>query len=95
MSGKCRPSLRKKTLANVMRSPLSITDKECVKAVFEKFENMVEVRHGQWIEHYAYECWHYDCPFCDDGYATKERDITPPNYCPNCGARMDGGADSA
>ena len=52
--------------------------------------DVVEVRHGRWIEHYAYECWHYDCPFCDDGYATKERDNTPTNYCPNCGAKMDG-----
>lgn len=52
--------------------------------------DVVEVRHGRWIEHYAFECWHYDCPFCDDGYATKERDNTPPNYCQNCGAKMDG-----
>lgn len=35
MSGKCRPSLRPKTLYNVDRSSLSTTDKECVHAVFE------------------------------------------------------------
>ena len=53
--------------------------------------DVVEVRHGKWVEHFSFGVWHYDCPFCDDGYATKERDKTPPNFCPNCGAKMDGG----
>ena len=34
------------------------------------------VRHGEW-EHGM------QCPFC------KQIDTTKPNYCPNCGARMD------
>lgn len=49
-----------------------------------------EVKHGKWQEHFSFGCWHYDCPFCDDGYATKEKDETPPNYCQNCGNKMDG-----
>lgn len=40
MSGKCRPSLRKKTLVNIDRASrwghISMTDYNCVKAVFEK-----------------------------------------------------------
>jgi len=52
--------------------------------------DVVEVMHGAWVEHFSFGGWHYDCPFCDDGYATKARDKTPPNYCPNCGAKMDG-----
>jgi hypothetical protein len=47
------------------------------------------VRRGKWIENYAYGAWHYDCPFCDDGYATKKREKKPENYCHNCGAKMD------
>ena len=47
------------------------------------------VRHGKWIETYAYGAWIYDCPFCDDGYATKEREKKPVNFCHNCGAKMD------
>ena len=43
MSGKCRPSLRPKTLENVGRSNLSTTDKECIRAVFERFENSARV----------------------------------------------------
>ena len=34
MSGKCRPSLRQKTLDNVRLSNLSQTDKECIEAAF-------------------------------------------------------------
>lgn len=52
------------------------------------------VRHGEWIEYFAYGCWHYDCPLCDDGYATKERQIRLENYCQNCGAKMNGGTDN-
>lgn len=57
---------------------------------FKNKADFVEVRHGEWKVHQAFGCWHYDCPFCDDGYATKEKDKTPPNYCGNCGAKMDG-----
>ena len=37
-----------------------------------------KVIHGRW-EHGL------QCPFCN------QIDITKPNYCPNCGAKMDGG----
>ena len=47
-----------------------------------------KVKRGKWQEHFVFDCWHYDCPFCDDGYATKDKDKTPPNYCQNCGARL-------
>ena len=36
------------------------------------------VRHGRWE-------YGMQCSFC------KQIDTTKPNYCPNCGARMDGG----
>ena len=49
-----------------------------------------ETKQGQWIESFKNDCWYYDCPFCDDGFATKERCKTPPNYCGNCGAKMRG-----
>lgn len=64
-----------------------------VKALVERqpAADVVEVRHGEWKEHFSFGVWHYDCPFCDDGYSTKGREQYPPNYCQNCGAKMDGG----
>ena len=52
-------------------------------------ENGVIVgKQGEWQVHQSGEYWHYDCPFCDDGYATRGKDITPNNYCGNCGAML-------
>lgn len=45
---------------------------------------------GEWIESYSYGVWHYECPFCKDGYAVEEREKSPENFCNNCGAKLDG-----
>lgn len=62
-----------------------------------KTVDAVPVVHGHWIEHYAFGCFHYDCSICDDGFAIKNKQKELPNYCANCGAKMDGaqGADDA
>lgn len=41
MAGKIRPSLRIKTLSNVMLSDLSTTDKNCIVEVFERYSRVV------------------------------------------------------
>ena len=50
--------------------------------------DVAPVVHGRWISknHHGYE-WIFVCSNCDyvDGYPFNER----PNYCPNCGAKMD------
>lgn len=84
MPGKCRPSLRAKTLYNVMRSDLSETDKQCIKAVFERF-NAAQIEMGRWI-------------LRNDGSGTCNRcrftqknvwdDDNVQNYCGVCGAKM-------
>lgn len=51
---------------------------------------VIAQKQGEWKIHQNDGYWHYDCPFCDDGYATKGKDNTPPNFCGNCGAKMDG-----
>ena len=48
----------------------------------------VEVVHGEWGE--IYTChgerlWGYKCSRCEQDNPNKS------NYCPNCGAKMDGG----
>ena len=66
------------------------------KCPFKKFKNKAdyaEVKHGYWKEYFSAGKFHYDCSVCDDGFATKERCKTVPNYCSNCGAIMDGGGN--
>ena len=54
--------------------------------------DVVPVVHGRWIEQEKYTFGTmYDCSICstrilDNGHSW--------NYCPNCGAKMDGGADN-
>lgn len=53
--------------------------------------NVAPVKHGRWIEHGEpnergqYEVWYWSCSLCG-AVGLKEM-----NYCPNCGAKMDGG----
>lgn len=55
---------------------------------YEDLKEFTVVQHGQWI--YKYHTW--SCNICGchpyKGYIPKE----PSNFCPNCGARMDGKA---
>ena len=57
-----------------------------------------EVRHGEWEFNMLdnYKKYSVTCPFCSaeytdnyDGYIN----VDDFNYCPNCGARMDGGKE--
>lgn len=57
------------------------------------------VRHGQWVEMYQEEVMFegvYKCSHCGEMYSFT--DGTPEdnkyNYCPHCGAKMDGGAEN-
>ena len=44
MPGKCRPTLREKTLENVKLCNLSQTDKECIAEVFKAYENEIALK---------------------------------------------------
>lgn len=51
--------------------------------------NVATVRHGRWIEHKHFHHDHY----IDSTYECSECNVEEPltsDYCPNCGARMDG-----
>lgn len=57
------------------------------------------VRHGRWERIMEFNCNPYEseieekCSICGrfvQRYGTQPQD----NYCPNCGAKMDGGADN-
>ena len=58
------------------------------------------VRHGQWI--YNIESGEYVCSACGENALSFRKDtlyggdlyeICLTDYCPNCGCRMDGGAE--
>lgn len=78
------------------REALMVGDK-CVSVDAMKFfiknrpaADVAPVVHGRWISKnpHGYE-WTFVCSNCDyvDGYPFNDRH----NYCPNCGAKMDGG----
>ena len=55
--------------------------------------DVVEVKHGEWIEkEEIYGDVYYTCSNCNNDWTTI--DGTPQenfmNFCPNCGAKMDG-----
>ena len=50
--------------------------------------DVVEVKHGKWIHDYNNV---YGCSECLERETMSPK--KPKNYCPNCGAKMDGGAD--
>lgn len=61
---------------------------------YEDAADVAPLRHGRWIcireEHDEYEC--SVCGFVDSncsGYYGSH-DVTEQDYCPNCGAKMDG-----
>lgn len=67
-----------------------------IETVLEYAENLpaadvAPVQHGRWIDGDPY------CPICrKDKFRGLDADIWAdwqPDYCPNCGAKMDGGAD--
>ena len=47
--------------------------------------DVVEVKHGEWVKNGKT----HTCSCC--GYFYINVDMEDDNYCPNCGAKMDGG----
>lgn len=56
----------------------------------------VPLRHGRWLTTDAYP-HHLYCSLCYKTYLKNAQWLdtlgVPTNFCPNCGARMDGGAE--
>lgn len=65
-----------------------------VKFDIESFPtaDVAPVRHGRWEE--ASDGDGIVCPFCRTDFCTIIYDTECFNYCPNCGAKMDGGASN-
>lgn len=66
------------------------------QAEIQKLKKKLEqtVRHGQWKKHTKIRGFVY-CSACRDVYLDEEWLADGKwGYCPNCGAKMDGGVDS-
>ena len=46
------------------------------------------VKHGHWVKEKSDVLIHWHCSVCKNCYYLDEPNA---NYCPNCGAKMDGG----
>lgn len=61
---------------------------------FKATADVVEDKHGRWeIKTDDYDCEYMMCSCCKNEFYPFDADTvdTTPNYCPNCGAKMDGG----
>lgn len=102
MSGKCRPSLRRKTLEKlelcVKLHQISITDYECVKAAFERLaeyeknDEVIDNTPCNNIENSRLEIPRlYCCPKCSTVIGGRDNDITQcfKPRCPMCDIVME------
>ena len=71
------------------------TIQEAIKMVsfpeYTPSADVAPVRHGRWVTH-SDRPDSLICSVCKCGFDMWKHD--PHNYCPNCGAKMDGGADN-
>lgn len=63
---------------------------DCIR--YMDADDVAPVRHGRWEE--ASDGDGIVCPFCRTDFCTIIYDTEHFNYCPNCGAKMDGGIEN-
>lgn len=66
------------------------------KALSDSTADVQEAKHGKWkINTDEYDCEYMMCSVCKEEFYPVDEDTvdTTPNYCPYCGAKMDGGAE--
>lgn len=68
------------------------TSKDVRRLLSMPAADVAPVRHGRWEE--ASDGDGIVCPFCRTDFCTIIYDTEYFNYCPNCGAKMDGGIDN-
>lgn len=67
------------------REFLPVIVKHAIEAV--PAADVAPVRYGEWIE----RAWRPTCSLCGFSGSLIDAPISPFKYCPNCGAKMDGG----
>ena len=85
---------REAALTALQDSDLFNTTERQLRAILElPAADVAEVVHGQWLLDSRWQSWqHRECSRCKIMIQrTKEVPDQYWQYCPNCGARMDGG----
>ena len=90
----CRGDVNKNSLTKEEQEAVEICAQYVIWSIFDgrdEFKNFIRqefepVKHGQWIDHNYKEfpIGRYECSVCGAKHDMEW------NYCPNCGARMDG-----
>lgn len=66
----------------------------CIRVIeAQPAADVAPVRHGRWVIYKApdaYHCGLVKCPFCGEEMIAESDEY---NFCPNCGAKMDGERD--
>ncbi len=71
-------------------------DKACIIGVIEDLPTIDPVKHGRLIDgivSFHWTCSECGCHLRKDLGQVFERETDRYNYCPNCGAKMDGGEE--
>ena len=63
----------------------AVTDKDIMNI---PSADVAPVKHGHWVKEKSDVLIHWHCSVCKNCYYLEEPNA---NYCPNCGAKMDGG----
>lgn len=58
---------------------------------FQPTADVVEVKHGEWKQGVPYVCSICGKPAPDEKNTSEKYSCWTSPYCPNCGAKMDGG----
>lgn len=87
----------KDILANGERDSIFTRDAQALREAAEMLEKSEVIKHGRWIEYPAahyHKCSECKCivPYAKAMLINGRRRY---NYCPHCGAKMDGGKDDA
>ena len=65
----------------------------CKMVMDEPEADVAEVKHGEWKSEWSRlaNALYYHCSFCGESDPWQHKGRGRANYCPNCGAKMDGG----
>ena len=91
MSKNCWDCIHCDVCANIDGFSHHVSDVSKCKRFKDKAD-VEPVKHGKWYWEYdvVLDDYDYHCCSCGKNFAVKEKLTQLPNYCPNCGAKMDG-----